>query len=347
MKPAFEILANEQRITSVIEDRFVSMTIVDESGFGSDSCEIVLDNRDLAIKPPARGAELKVSLGYQETGVVKMGLFVVDEYEREGLPHQLVIRARSAFGGNGSKSETLSGIKAALKQQVTRSWSECALGKVVEQIAQECGLEARIDSELAARMIEHIDQTHESNQHFLQRLARERDVLFKVAGGCLIFVPKGKAASALGATLPTVNLTMKSSFSGSGLWAQVKTYRLTVAERDEYQSVVARYHDFEAAEQVNVTVGDGEPVRRLRKLYGSAEEAAEAAEAELRRIGRGNAAPSFGVNGTPELAAEGFVDVDDSMGSDLQGLWLISRVTHNVSRSGFLTDVECETGSKV
>jgi hypothetical protein len=350
MKPAFEILADAKRITDLIKDRFLSLVLTDESGFESDTFEVTLDNRDLKIEPPATGVELRVSLGYIDTGVRPMGLFVADEYERSGLPHQILIRARSAYGGNGkTKSATVNGITAALKEQRTRSWDFQTLETIVNQIATECGLEPRVAPELAAEVIAHVDQTAEGNAHFLQRLAKDRDATFKPAGGFLLFVPRSQAKTAMGAVIPPVYLTLGEPKVSSEKpnWAKLSgeedSYRLTVAEREDFKSVTATYHDVSAAERKEVTVGDGEPSRKLRGNYASPEEAAQAAAAELRRIGRGKSAPTFNCEGNPLLASEGKLIIDDSMGSDLEGEWIITRAVHTIDASGYKTSIECES----
>lgn len=333
MTPAFKITADDANITDTIEGRLVSLSLTDEAGFESDSLELVLDNAGLIIEPPRTGVELRVWLGYVETGLTEMGLFVVDEYERSGWPHRLVIRARSAWGGSGKDATaTAKGVKTALKEQRSRSFDQVTLASIVETIAAECGLTALVEPSLGAEVVAHVDQANEGNAHFLQRMARDRDAVFKPAGGTLLFVPKGSAKTAMGVVLPKIEVSQST----------VLSYRLTVAEREDYQSVEAVWHDGSAAEQKTITAGDGEPVRRLRKVYASPEDAARAATAELRRIGRGAAAPSFSLVGSPAVMAEQIAVVDASMGSDLEGEWLVGRVSHRLDKGGFVTSIECE-----
>ncbi|MFA5688561.1 MAG: contractile injection system protein, VgrG/Pvc8 family [Kiritimatiellales bacterium] len=349
MKPAFTITANDKDVTDLIRDRLLSLTVTDEAGFESDTVEVRLDNRDLKIAPPTTGAELRVSLGYVSSGVYEMGLYVVDEYERSGLPHELLIRARSAYGGDGKKiSETVSGITAALKEQRTRSWDQRRLGGVVDDVAKDCGLKPAVSPDLGRIMIEHIDQTNESNSHFLQRLAREYDAVFKPNGGVLIFVPKALGRTATGQQLPEIFLSLyKQKSSESRICAQLTgesgCYRLTVAERANFKSVRAYYHDVAAAERKEIFAGSGEPIRTMRGNYASPEEAARAADAELRRIGRGSAAPTFSCHGEPRIRAEATVTVDDSMGSDLAGSWSVTRAEHTFDDRGYATSIECES----
>ena len=349
MRPAYEILADDVRITSLLRDRLLSLTYTDESGFGSDTLEITLDNRDLKIQPPKTGVELSLSLGYFETEVRKMGLFVVDEYERSGMPHKMTIRAKSAWGGDGkNKSETVRGITTALKDQRTRSWDSIMLGSILEKIAAECGLEPRIDPELSSEWIAHIDQTEQGNSDFILRLAEERDAVFKPAGGKLIFMKRAKGQTVTGVDVPMVYLTLGNPQPSPERphWAKLlgseDSYRLTVAERENFKSVTAYYHDVSAAERKEVTVGDGEPSRKLVGNYPTPAEAAQAAAAELRRIGRGKSAPTFNCEGTPLLVAEGKVTADDTMGTDLEGEWIIRRAVHKIDDNGYTASLECE-----
>lgn len=345
MTPSYEILANDESITNLIRDRFVSLQLTDEAGFESDSVEIVLDNRGLRVEPPSTGAELRVSLGYQESGVFEIGLFIVDEYERSGLPHGLTIRARSAWGGDGEKkSETANAIKTALKARRTRSWSFQTLEEIVSELAQECGLEPRIDSELGGEGIVQVDQTGESNLHFLKRMAGQRDAVFKPAGGKLVFTRKsnGMTVSGQAVRVMTLSATSVSGSESVQLSGEPDSYRLTVAERENFSSVTAFYHDVSAAERKPITAGEGEPVKQLRGNFPTAEEAAQAAAAELRRIGRGKSAPTFNLMGNPFVGAEHQIEVDGSRGSDLSGLWVINRAVHTINESGYLTAVECE-----
>jgi len=354
MTPAFEILADDKRITDLIRDRLLSLRVTDEDGYQTDTLEITLDNRQLKIIPPATGAELRVSLGYMETGVRPMGLFVVDEYERSGLPHQIIIRARSAWGGSGkSKSATVSGITTALKEQRSRSWDGQTLGAIVSQIAAECGLEPRIDADLEPEAIAHIDQTDEGNANFLRRLAHKHGAVFKPAGGMLIFVKKVKGKTVSEKEIPRVHLTRERGLVQPGwrhwvvLSGDPDSYRLTVAEREDFKSVIATWHDVAAAERKEVRIGRGDPARRMRGNYASAVEAAQAADAEYRRIGRGKAQPTFNCEGYPLLAAEGILVVDDSLGSDLEGDWVITRAEHTLDVNGYRTSLECESSKAV
>jgi phage protein D len=93
MRPDFQILADQQDITTRLQDRLLSLHITDEAGFRSDTVELQLDDRDGKIEWPKHGAELDISLGYRSTGLTAMGRYVVDEIVHTSPP-----RAHSHLG---------------------------------------------------------------------------------------------------------------------------------------------------------------------------------------------------------------------------------------------------------
>ena len=75
--PAFRVQVEGSDITSRIADRLLDLTLTDHAGIESDSVEIRLDDAGHVIEFPRTGAKLSVSLGYRESELEKMGLFVV------------------------------------------------------------------------------------------------------------------------------------------------------------------------------------------------------------------------------------------------------------------------------
>lgn len=328
MRPLFKIEANDADVTAVIRKRFVSGMITDNEGLQSDTFEVTLDDRDNAIVIPDTGAELKVWLGYQASGLAYMGLYIFDEHDISGPPDQVVLKAKAAQVSN---SETLKGMSASLKQQKTRSWSGQTLGSIVETIAGDAGYTPCVFADLGDELIEHVDQTEESDMHFLTRLALERNAVAKPAGGNLVLAPRGKSKSLTGRQLSAVTLDR----------SEITTWNLNTSEREAYRSVQTFWHNLQTGEKVAVTVGDGDPVKMLRGNFPTSEEAVRAAGADLDRIERGQAGLTLTLPGRSELAAEGAVFLT-GFRKELLGEWSIKKATHPFSRSGFTTTLECE-----
>lgn len=171
MTPDFKVVAAGVNITPQIRDRLLSLTVTDEAGLKSDSVEITLDDRDGLIELPAPGAPMLVFLGYRETGLIPMGLFTFDEVTVTSPPATLTIRAKAAdLGGS-------------IKDQKTRSWDNMTIGDIIATIANEHGLTPKVAERFQPVLIEHIDQTEESDIGFLDRMGRDHDALVSVKGG--------------------------------------------------------------------------------------------------------------------------------------------------------------------
>lgn len=320
MTPAFTIFANRQDISAIVHDRLVSLSVSDRAGSRSDTAELRLDDRDGTLELPPKGAELEISLGYEETGLVKMGLFTVDEIELSGPPDIMIIRAKAAD------------MRKSLKEHKTRAWENITLEDLVGTIAAEHQLQPSIEATLGAVIIPHLDQTEESDLHLLTRLARQYDAVAKPASGFLLFVPKGQAKTATGRTIPAVAISRN----------QASSYRVTLADRGKYQAVQAYWHDTADGIRKSVQVGNGEPVFSLRHNYPDAERATAAATAKLDALNRGVATASLTFDeGNPALAAEARLTLS-AFRKGLNGDWIATEVSHNLSDDGFSTRADAE-----
>jgi len=322
MRPIFKVLADDTDITAKIADRLLSLTVTDEAGVQSDTVEIRIDNREQKVKTPPKGVKLKVWLGYEASGLVYQGAYVVDETEVGGPPDYLVIKGKSAD------------MTSEIKAQKTRSWDETTLGAIVSAIAAEHGLTPAVSSDLASIAVDHEDQTDESDLHFLTRLAEEHDAVAKPANGRFVFAKRGEAKSLSGAALTPVAINP----------AAVGSWSLTKADRGKYTAVVAAYHDQGEAEKVDVRVGETKgSAYRLRDPYPTEDAARAAAEAKLAALKRGEATLSLTLNvGVPTAAAEAPLTVS-GLHADAEGAWIISKVTHTFDKSGLKSTIETET----
>lgn len=327
LKPEFRLLANGGDITGTLQGRLKSLRFTDEAGLESDALEVVLDDADPAnpIQMPPTGAELELFLGY-DGAAQRMGLFVVDEIELSGWPGEMRITGRAA------PFDKSKGGKNALQSQKTRSWpKDTKLSAMVQKIAKEHGMEGAVSQSLASVTLPHLDQSDESDMHFLVRIARKYDAVVKPAGGKLVVAKRGESKSVSGEALPAAALTP----------GDVTSYRVTLSKRENSGSVVAAWHETKKAKRHTVTVGSGEPVTRLRQQYATEEMAKAAATAELDKRNRMLRKLSLSLPGRTDLAAEapltlaGFRD-------GVSGDWLITRVEHSLDNAGYVCSVDAE-----
>jgi len=327
LRPAFRVLANSADITATIASRLKSLRLTDEAGTTADTLEIDLaDHVDGApIAMPETGAELEVFIGYDDD-VQPKGLFICDEVELTGPPAALVIRARAA------PYEKSKGGKSDLQTQKSRSWKAgTKVGDLVRKIASEHGMEPVVSQALAGITLPHTDQSSESDINLLHRLAKRYDAIAKPAGGKLLFVKRGDAKSAGGEDMPTVALTPDVCTS----------WRVLVARRDSAGTTVAYYRDTRAAKRKEVSVGSGDPVRRLRLQYKDQASAKAAAEAEQRKRARSERTLSVTMPGEPSLSAESLLTME-GFRDGVAGEWLVNRVEHYIGPDGYRCTVEAE-----
>jgi phage protein D len=184
--PAFRVVADGTDITDKIKDRLLSLRITDQAGQQSDSLEIAVDDREKRMPAPRHGAWLRVWLGYSAAGQAPsyMGAFAVDEVDFSCGPRSMVIKATAAQTA-----------PELTKESRTQSWSNKTLGQVVQEIAKRNGLQPVINKPLSDIQIKHEDQTNETDQAFLTRLAEKYKAVIKPADGKLVVVERGKGAA--------------------------------------------------------------------------------------------------------------------------------------------------------
>lgn len=339
MQPVFRIYAGSNEITSAIRDRLIELVVTDEAGIQSDELKLTLDDRrreDGAIAElPRIGTVLTVSLGHAETRLVSLGRFIVDELEIRSPPATLTVSAKAAD------------MVGPFRSPKTRSWDETTLGKLAEAIAAEHNYEVKIDSELGAIAIPHLDQTEESDMALLTRLAAQHDAVAKPVAGFLVLAKQGAIKTITGQVLPTIRLDV----GDLAQWSYRHSARKpggsgSTSDRDTQKPPTtatggtrAYWWDFEKGERREVTAGSP-PFEDIRYVHATESEAKAAAVCRKNRGERGQGELSFSLPGDPRLAAEIRLLLDLRAGIPTD--WRIKRVEHRLGGQGYISQVECE-----
>lgn len=266
--PAYQITINGNDATDRFQGRLISLTLSDAAGFEADQLDITLDDHDDALELPPTGAVIGLHLGYKGEPLVDKGTYTVDEVEHSGPPDAITLRARSAD------------ISDTLKAQKKKAWHQVTLGDIVTTLAKAHRLTPAIAAELATVAITHLDQTDESDAHFLTRLAQDYDAIATVKNGKLLFIRRGAGKTASGTALPTITISREDG----------DTHRYSKAERTaKTTGVRARWLDRDKGNAFSVLVGAEGSVKALRKTYTTEQEAWQAANAEWNKAARGGA----------------------------------------------------------
>ncbi|MFP3016362.1 MAG: phage tail protein [Wolbachia sp.] len=293
-----------------IKDRVISLRLTDESGTIDDVVEVCVDYRDENIDIPN---ELSIVLGYKETGVVPMGIYTVNEITVQSPPKTLLIKAHAT------------NLRLSLKEKVSKEWHQITLGNLVNEIAEKHGYGCRVAEEFENVLIPHINQTEESDISLLTKIAIEREAMAKLAGGYILFIPKGKAKSATGKALGTTAIRPQDTIN----WK----VHFTVSR---YTSVIAKWHSYEKGETMSETAGTGSPSYTIQTLYSNVESAISAANAKLKQLKRNNAVLDITMPGNPELFAEAKLNLI-AFNQAVDGEWIVNRAEHTLNSSGYLT----------
>ena len=324
--PAFKLLVNGQDLTEKLKPLFVELSVTDDAKDDSDSLELVLV-RTPALVIPHRGAIVEASLGSLETGLVRVGRYVVDEREIDEDSRLLVLRCKATpFNGNASYKQ--------IQSQRTQAWQAGTLGVVIQSIAKRNGLNASISPALASLPLTAFYQRHESDLHLVQRLAKSNHASFKINGGSLIFQALGTSTTAKGQALPIHTFNAK----------EVQSLNYGDGGRGEGGSCVARYRSRTQKKADSIVVGSGDPVRRLKGIFPSLSQAQQAASAHLKQTQKSSQRLNLTLPlGDTSIFALHQAKITGTTAPIAGTTWQIMRVTHNFdTNQGLSTRLDCE-----
>ena len=317
----YALVVNGRDISATVRPLLMRLSLRESRGEEADQLDITLDDSLGNLALPPVGATVAVQLGYQHTGMVDKGTYTVDEIEHSGTPDVVALRCRSAE------------LRSTLRQRASQSWHGATLGQIVRDIATKNKLQANVDETLASKPVQHIDQTNESDVHFLTRLGRQHDAVATVKKGRLVFLPIGNTKNANGEELEAITLTRRA---GDG-------HRYHCAARDSYTGVRAHWQDARAAEKKAAIAGTEDNLKTLRDSYATEADAMAAAQAELGRIERGAATLEITLAvGQPALMVQTPVNVH-GWKPEIDGTnWLCKTLEHSLDDNGLVTRLELE-----
>lgn len=310
-----------------VAKRALSGEIVESDGEKADELRMIVSNFDGRLRKPRREEKITVKFGWKETGVVKVGEYIVAETVKTGPRAEFHITAHSAD------------LKKSLKGQKSRSWTKGkTLGDVYGDLAKDNQLSLAMDSELKQIKIDKIvAQTAESDMHLGTRLARHFGALFKVADGRMMVVKKGKGQTASGQAAARCVLTPNDC----------EGFTFTDRDRPARDKAKAVHYDrdkakrSEEASEGGLAAG-GSPDYVSPWVYGTQEEAkkfAVARKGKFDRDGRSfNATLMAGRTGV----APGGVAQTQGFGDDDDREWVVTKRTFGWGPEGNVVRIASE-----
>jgi phage protein D len=141
------------------------------------------------------------------------------------------------------------------------------------------------------------------------------------------------AKSVSGKNLPTKNVDV----------SELGEYSCSFRETESggaVGTVFANWYDKDSGEYHMVKVGSGDPEIELDEIFSSERAALAAANAKFKRVVKSNKTFHFTTGGRPDFFAESPI-IFNGLSPKIPANWIISRVEHTLSASGFSTSVEC------
>ena len=319
----YKIMVNGIDISNHLNTRLMNMTIQDHRGFVADSIDITLDDADGALEIPSVGAEMKVWLGWSDTGLIYKGSYLVTGGSHSGAPDQLRISAEST-----DLAETF-------RQKRERSFHNQPIQSIFEKIAFDYALSVKINDQLANIVINHIDQ-NESDANLITRIADENDAIATIKNNTLILLPIGLSQTTSGLDLPSVELVRTDGDSHTFSFGR---------SNNKIDGVKAYYHDKEKGEKKFVVVGcnDNNP-KEIRFIHRDKKTAELAAQAEFNRCKRSEQTFTYSLaKGQPLLLPDQEFTLVCLKPQIDEIIWLGKTVTHDISESsGYTCRIELE-----
>lgn len=304
-RPIFRLRAGGLR-----EDHVKAIAITDEPGFKSDKVEITM----LAgAKIPALKSQIEdVAIGYV-SNLRSFGAYVI-----------------SAVSGAGGEIRVVGkpvAYSTALAASRTALYTETTLKGVAEQVAQRSSLAPAVSAACAEIEIRRLDQIAESDSHLLTRLARRYGMYFKIQQGNLILVPRDHT-TASGSRLPVLNVNEVIGYPS-----------FSFADRGHFTGVRAYYMDTAKADRFPVLVGEEGNVHEISLAEYSRPEALQKARAKYAELRAGLRSANVRLVGNPEVIVGQMARIATEH-QPIAGDWRINRARHQLSRAGYITEIE-------
>lgn len=357
LTPSAELTIDGRRFGTQAMSRIISISLTDKRGFEADELTIELDDHDGTIAIPKTGSKITLKLGYQETGLVEKGEYLVSEFTASGSPDRLSITARAA-----DLAETLA-------EQVEKSWHKQTLYQIIETIAKKHKYEYIIGKDYQNQKIEHIDQTNESDASFMSRLAEQYDAIATIKNGKLLFIPAGESQTASGQPILPTTITRASgdshsfTYSSSNSYQAVRAYYTDKKTGQKKEVIVNKdnaYPNKKTTQQTKTVKGktfktkkkendnqkvntEGQKIKTLRHLYATESGAWSGARGAFKKIQRGVAEFSITLAvGRPDLYPETPAVVKGFKPEIDAEAWLITEVSHKLDSGGYTASIQFE-----
>ena len=319
MIPYYKIEVEKKDKTKEFMTRASGITVIDQDGFKSDSCEITLqDKGDLEI--PDMDTKVKLYLGIKGKGLTYMGSFLLVDPDLG--PGYMKLKGKAAPVGKEFSSP----------REV--SWDNKSFGEIAESIAKRHNLKAAVEQSLYDKKVESVIQTG-SDMSFLTTLGMRKNATFKVQNGYLVFSSNESQESVFGKKLPVVTITSPSSWNYKG------------AASSEYTGVKSFYRcEGEQGKRESIQVGSSSNVFEMIQTWDSLSQAQERAKIKLKDLQKNQITLSISKSSDEHFnstnIASGQTTIIKGVRKNVDGKWRVKKVSHSFTSDRLAMSAELE-----
>ncbi|QLB44695.1 phage late control D family protein [Mannheimia pernigra] len=386
VRPKADKQGKGKDISTLITHRLIQLTLTDSRGFEADQLDLVLDDTDGLLELPSRGAVLSIGLGWQDTALTHKGEYTVDELTHDGPPDKVTILARSAdlrgsLMNRHERSFHRTTIGKIVKQIADENKLKAMVGKEFENYEIKHIDQTNESSiNLLQRLAEQFDAiaTVKNGSLLFIKAGNATTASGKPLPLFMITRSSGDAHSfsiAEGDNYKAVKAYWHNTSTGKRgevVWDENSQVKKVTKPTMRKKTKVKRGKDGKPIKgkdgksiketvfvqgkgrQVNQVVqskpieSDSEKIKTLRHTYATEQSATEACKRAFSKLARGVATFSLTLaDGNAELIPELPVQVTGFKAEIDSNEWIISQVTHSLSKSGgFTTALEMELKPK-
>lgn len=325
-KTIAEIWVDGVNVTDRISPLLISLSVSDRAGVSSDSASIELDDTNGRAILPTDKAAVSIKLGWDGEGVAEIFRGTID-----GSPR--------ADGSRNGRTISITAksmdVRSKAKQGQRRHFDDETIEKALQETGRWAGITVAVDPSFASITRDYIGLDNESFAEFGERIAREVGGTFKIVGDRAVLAKRNGGINAAGAALATVQ----------AVWGEnLHDYSITpIAGRFSEKSVQTRWYDPKAAKYktTDAETGTESAITTYYDIFDAADESssqhrASALAAELdRESGEGTVTIEGNIRAQPEGLC-----VVSKCRPGVDGTYRIKGVTHDYSRSGWITRLE-------
>lgn len=210
------------------------------------------------------------------------------------------------------------------KDKISHHYKETKLSNIVSVVAERLGHSVKFQTKDI--FVKSLLQTNETDINFLERIAKDYNVLFSIKNDIIYFVNKDDEK------LPERNIDIEKTISPN----------IKHTTKKHYRSCECTWHDVDIAGFQKVIYGEGTPCFKFKACPKTKEEAKEKAKAKLLQVNKGTVKGSFSNRGIA-LYAGTKVNLINTYENEDDGIYSVENCTHTWSRSsGWKVSVEIE-----